>query len=72
MKNGSLWTHEVASVLGDPENPLSPAQIQSKSLGLLQSLGWSQARAQGLVSACLQLPQGLALKHWWKLLEQAA
>ena len=72
MKNGSLWTHGVASVLGDPENPLSPAQIHAKSRGLLQGLGWSPERAQGLVSACLQLPQGLALKHWWPLLEQAA
>jgi hypothetical protein len=61
MQDGRTVAHEVQSVLGDPENPLSPAQVKAKAQTLLQASGWDDSAAQQLIQACLALPQGLGL-----------
>jgi len=58
MQDGRTAAHEVQSVLGDPENPLSPAQVTAKANTLLQASGWGASAAQQLVQICLALPQG--------------
>lgn len=61
MQDGRTVAHEVQSVLGDPENPLSPAQVKAKAQTLLQASGWESSAAQQLIQICLALPQGQGL-----------
>lgn len=56
---------------GDPEQPLSVAQVCEKALGLLQAAGWTAEKAQTLIDQTLALPDHEDLKPWWLLLHPA-
>ncbi len=68
MKNGGTYTSEVVNVLGDPENPLSPDQVQAKAMLLLEASGCTDLQAQQLINTVLTLPGGDAPARWWNCL----
>lgn len=47
----------IASAKGDPENPMSPAEVKAKARKWLSLIGKSEA-AEALISAAIQLPEG--------------
>jgi hypothetical protein len=55
-------------VLGDPENPLSPDQVQAKAMLLLEASGCTELQAQQLINTVLTLPGGDAPARWWNCL----
>ncbi|WP_295520752.1 MmgE/PrpD family protein [Limnohabitans sp. Rim8] len=69
MANGHHHNSEVVNVLGDPENPLSPDQVQAKAAQLLHASGWSVARAEQLIGLVQALPRAQALGPLWDSLQ---
>lgn len=69
MTNGSHHSSEVVNVLGDPENPLSPAQVKAKATQLLQASGWDLAPAAHLIAVVGALPQAMELGLLWDSLQ---
>lgn len=69
MKDGGTFTSEVVNVLGDPENPLSPDQVQTKAKQLLTASGWTDSMAQQLIGTVLALPQNDAIGRLWTSLQ---
>lgn len=68
MKNGNSHTSEVIDLLGDCENPLSPAQIKSKAVESLMASRWSQGKIHQLIQICCDLPDTQDLASFWKCL----
>jgi hypothetical protein len=69
MANGTQHSSEVVNVLGDPENPLSPEQVQAKATQLLQASGWGWAQTEQLIGLVQTLPQAQALGPLWDSLQ---
>jgi 2-methylcitrate dehydratase PrpD len=69
MANDTQHSSEVVNVLGDPENPLSPEQVQAKAAQLLQASGWGLAQAEQLIGLVQTLPQAKALGPLWDSLQ---
>ena len=69
MNDGGWLSHEVQSVLGDPENPLSAEQVIAKAETLLHASAWAQGPARQLIEICLALPEGGGLGHLWTSLQ---
>ena len=69
MANGTQHSSEVINVLGDPENPLSPDQVQAKATQLLQASGWGLAQIEQLIGLFQVLPQTKALEPLWDSLQ---
>jgi 2-methylcitrate dehydratase PrpD len=69
LKDGRTAAHEVQSVLGDPENPLSPDQVKEKARELLTASGLTSLQAQELMATCLALPQSQGLGPLWSVLQ---
>ncbi|MEN9764458.1 MAG: hypothetical protein RL397_413 [Pseudomonadota bacterium] len=69
-KGSKAMTTEVVHVLGDPENPLSPGQLETKAIDLLLASGWARPRAEALVSVCRSLPYEKTLDSLWTCLAE--
>jgi 2-methylcitrate dehydratase PrpD len=67
-KGNKAMTSQVVHVLGDPENPLHPEQVEAKAIDLLLASGWTRQRAETLVSACRHLPYQETLDPLWHCL----
>lgn len=67
--DGKKLETEVVNVLGDPENPLSPTQIQAKAARLLHASGLDRVQTQTLIDLVLALPQKDGLKPLWTCLQ---
>ena len=70
LRDGSTRTARVADALGDPENPLSEAQVVAKAQALMVAAGASASTIERIITACLELPQGGTLKALVKGLQQ--
>lgn len=62
---------EVQTAKGDPENPLSQAELQAKALGLMQVAGLSEAVSRHIVRSTLALAHGGSLHDLRAALAQA-
>ena len=52
---------EVQTAKGDPENPLSEAELQAKALGLMGGAGLSESESRRILEATLALAHGAPL-----------
>ncbi len=68
MQNGCLLSSEVINLLGDPENPLSRAQLESKAVTLLLAGGWPSQKADELLRICFGLSHDRNLEPLWRCL----
>lgn len=59
---GEAWTIETPHAPGDPEAPLSPAEIEKKYLTNCRDGGLQEAGAEALRDAILSLPQSTTLQ----------
>jgi len=69
-KDNKTVTSEVVHLLGDPENPLSPGQVETKAIDLLLASGWTRPRAEALVSVCRSLSHEKTLDPLWACLAE--
>ena len=58
LADGSTRHVAVEAAKGDPENPMSPAEIEAKARGLMAAAGLAGDRIERLVAGCLALPEG--------------
>ena len=58
LADGSVRREEIATAKGDPENPLTPAEIEAKARTLMAAGGLRADRIARLVAACLALAEG--------------
>lgn len=69
-KDQRTWATEVIHLLGDPENPLSPGQVEEKAIDLLVASQWSRPRAEALTSVCRNLPYEKTHNSLWASLAE--
>lgn len=55
LRDGRTYSFAVPDAKGDPENPLSRKEIQSKARSLMQAAGLDEARVEALTAATLGL-----------------
>lgn len=55
LADGTSMTETVATALGDPENPLTKADLFAKADTLLRTAGYDEAAIEATVSACRNL-----------------
>ena len=60
-EDGTVREHEVSTAKGDPENPMTEAEIVDKARSLLSEAGVDQDAIESAVTAVLSLPDGGAL-----------
>jgi 2-methylcitrate dehydratase PrpD len=58
---GRVHEHAVTDAFGDPEAPMSAADIIAKARMLCAHAGWPAARIDAALGACLALPHGGAI-----------
>lgn len=68
LKDGRMLAAEAPDALGDPENPVTPAQVEDKARMLLGAAGLESARIDRIVGAAAELPRGGALADLTRLL----
>lgn len=55
LKNGRTLRHAVPDALGDPERPLTPAQVLELALRLMTTAGWEPGRAGRRLAEIMEL-----------------
>ncbi|WP_447918212.1 MmgE/PrpD family protein [Achromobacter aegrifaciens] len=55
LKNGRTLRHAVQDALGDPERPLTPAQVLELALRLMTTAGWEPGRASQRLAEIMAL-----------------
>jgi 2-methylcitrate dehydratase PrpD len=68
LADGTVLTAEMPDALGDPENPLAPAQVADKAMALLASAGLDDSQAAALRDAALALPHATDARTFFALL----
>lgn len=66
--DGQRITAEVQDAWGDPEAPMTQAQIIAKAETLMSAAGIAADQCHQLIEATLALPQSDSLDHWVELL----
>jgi len=56
--DGSKLRHEVATAPGDPENPMSDAELVAKTRILMREAGHESAAVEATIAACRDLNEG--------------
>lgn len=69
LQDGSVHVFDEDSALGDPEQPMTPAQLQNKAYRMLVDAGLPDMQAQGLIAHGLDLPAREGLQDWWQRLQ---
>lgn len=62
--DGSRSQSELRDTFGDPDRPMSVADVQGKARALMQAAGWSGARVESALAACAALPAAPDLAPW--------
>lgn len=69
MQDGSTHVCEEDSAWGDPEQPMSIADLQAKAHRMLVDVGVRDHDARALIAHCLALPGSGDLAPWWARLQ---
>lgn len=72
LRDGTVHAFDEDSALGDPEQPMTPAQLRAKAHRMLVDAGWPDADAQALMAQALDLPAQGDLQAWWRRLQGLA
>jgi 2-methylcitrate dehydratase PrpD len=68
LADGAVLTAEMPDALGDPENPLTSAQVADKAMALFASAGLDDSQAAALRDAALALPHATDARTFFALL----
>ena len=69
LRTGEVLCKQIADAPGDPESPMSEAQIVAKAMRSIQAAGYSLSAATEVAAACAALPTAVSMDDFWRTLQ---